>query len=112
MALRGLASAPPTLQEARDVFREALVEGDRGEGEDEPPVLFDTEEQGLRALLEKGHRMLNAFFDQVDWPDRVLDIELPFAIVLHHPGGTHSGPLRRVPGCLGRGSRGRPSSGN
>lgn len=83
--LRGLSGGVPSLTEIWQWFEEALRVEVEGEGDDDAPVLFDTEEQGFAALVEKGRRMLNAFLDQVDWPDRVLDVELPFSLVLHHP---------------------------
>lgn len=48
------------------------------------PVLFDDEEDEQQ-LLRKGAAMLHALFAAVGIPERVLHVELPFAIDVHDP---------------------------
>jgi CRISPR/Cas system-associated exonuclease Cas4 (RecB family) len=49
------------------------------------PVLFDDEEQTAGAMIDSARQMLAVFVEQYPLPTRVLGVEVPFELVLHHP---------------------------
>lgn len=87
-----------SVEEAQAIFRDALVIEVQGEGEDDNhdvPVLFDTDEQNLPAVIDRGVAMVEVFFDRVALPEEVLGVEVAFAIELTDPitGGDLPAPL-------------------
>jgi CRISPR/Cas system-associated exonuclease Cas4 (RecB family) len=64
------------------IFRDNLT---AAVGADGPPVLFDEEEADLGATIDVGARMLEIFVAKVPRPERVLGVEVPFALELAHP---------------------------
>jgi hypothetical protein len=52
---------------------------------DGPPVLFDDDEQDLEGTKDLAIRMLEAFLDDVELPEKVLGIEVPFSLDLLDP---------------------------
>jgi len=74
------------VEEVRAVFRDALVAEVQGEDdEDGVPVLFDTDEQSLPTLIDRGIAMLDVFFARVRLPDVVLGVEVAFVAELADP---------------------------
>jgi len=82
--LRRPADMP--VEEVREIFRDALAAEVQGEDdEDGVPVLFDTDEQTLPALIDRGIAMLDVFLARVTLPDNVLGVEVAFVVELADP---------------------------
>ena len=75
-------AGPPPIEELLDRFKDAL---DRELAEYDVPVLFDDEESGLDALLERARAMLDTFVREFPMPSRVFALEEPFLLELAHP---------------------------
>jgi CRISPR/Cas system-associated exonuclease Cas4 (RecB family) len=72
---------PADRDEVKSLFRERLsiaVEGDK------IPVLFD-EGDDLGKCIDQGVKMIDAFMDRVELPDRVVGVELPFSLEITDP---------------------------
>ncbi len=64
-------------------------------GRDGPPVLFDQDEK-FDDLVQLGERMVTAFVGAVRRPEKLVGIEVPFAVTLVHPDTGDEVSLRLV----------------
>jgi CRISPR/Cas system-associated exonuclease Cas4 (RecB family) len=72
---------PADRDKVKAIFRERLaiaVEGDR------VPVLFE-EGDDLGKCIDQGVKMIDVFVERVELPDRVVGVELPFALEISDP---------------------------
>jgi hypothetical protein len=83
--------APLSIDELQAHLRQGLESAANTDG---PPVLFDDDEQDLEGVVAIGARMLAAFLGAVALPEKVLEVEHPFALELRDPD---TGELLPVP---------------
>jgi hypothetical protein len=80
--LESTADARLNIDELQAHLRQGI---ERAANTDGPPVLFDDDEQDLDGVIALGARMLVAFIGAVPLPEKVLQVEHPFALELHDP---------------------------